>query len=39
MDRGKVFCTLLTGLSKSFDCLSNDLLKAQLNAYGFSLPA
>ena len=34
-----MFGTLLTDLSKAFDCLDNKLLIAKLNAYGFSLTA
>ena len=37
VDNKKVFGTLLTDLSKAFDCLSHDLLIAKLNAYGFSM--
>ena len=38
VDKGKVFCALLTELSRAFDCLDHELLTAKLNAYGFSLP-
>ena len=38
-DQGKVFDALLTGLSKSLDCLDHELLTAKLNTYGFRLPA
>ena len=37
--KGKTFGTLLTDLSKAFDCLDNKLLIAKLNAYGFILPS
>ena len=39
VDTGNVFGDLLTDLSKTFDCLDHELLTAELNAYGFSLPA
>ena len=39
IDNGKMFGALLTDLSKAFDCLDHELLKAKLNAYGFSLTA
>ena len=38
-DNKKVFAVLLIDLSKTFDCLSHELIIAKLNAYGFSLPA
>ena len=34
-DNGKVFGSLLTNLSKAFDCLPHDLFIAKLQAYGF----
>ena len=39
VDRNKVFGTVLTDLSKAFDCICHDLLIAKPNAYGLSLPA
>ena len=38
-DKGKVFGTLLTDLSKAFDCLPHELIILKLNAYEFNLPA
>ena len=35
----KSFGALLTDLSKVFDCLSHELLIANLNAYGFNMSA
>ena len=37
-DKGDSFKTLLTDLSKAFDCLLNELLIAKLAVHGFSLP-
>ena len=39
VDNEKSFGAVITDLPKAFDCLSHDLLLANLNAYGFSLPA
>ena len=39
VDDKKVFGAHLTDLSKTFNCLSHELIIAKLNAYGFSLPA
>ena len=39
VDNKKAFGAVITDLSKAFDCLSHDVLLANLNAYGFSLPA
>ena len=39
VDNKKVFGALLTDLSKAFDCLSQELLIAKLNACGFSMAA
>ena len=35
VDKGKMFATLLTNLSKAFDYLLHDLTIAKRNAYGF----
>ena len=39
VDSGQMFGALSTDLSKAFDCLDHELLIANLNEYGFSLPA
>ena len=39
VDNKRNFGAILTDMSKAFGCLSNDLLFAKLNAYGFSLLA
>ena len=36
LDNGQFTGILLTDLTKTFDCISHDLLIAKLNAYGFS---
>ena len=38
VDNKKTFVALVTDLSKAFDCLSHELLLANLHAYGFSIP-
>ena len=37
VDNRKRFEALLTDLSKTFECLSHDLLISKLNVYGFSI--
>ena len=39
MDKENVFGVLLTNLSKAFNFLSNELIMAILDFYGFILPA
>ena len=36
-DNNKAFVALLINFSKAFDCLSHDLLIAELHAYGLDL--
>ena len=37
VDKCGAFCTLLTDLSKTFDCLPHELFKANLHAYSFDM--
>ena len=37
VDNGSVFGTLVTDLSKAFDCIPRDLIIAKLEEYGFHL--
>ena len=39
LDEGKVAGTILTDLSKAFDCISHELLIAKLDSYGFDKQA
>ena len=39
VDKGNVSGSLLTDLSKAFDCLSDELIIAKLSVYRISLPA
>ena len=39
MDKVKAFGVLPADLSKALDCLSHELITAELNTYGFSLSA
>ena len=37
LDQGNKYGALLTDLSKTFDCLPNDLIVVKLHIYGFSI--
>ena len=39
LDAGSAFGALLTDLSKTFDCLSHELLTAKLHASGVEIPS
>ena len=39
VDKGKCFGTLLTDLSKAFDCISHELVLEKIHAYSFRLRA
>ena len=39
LDAGSAFGALLTDLSKTFDCLSHELLIAKLHASGVEIPS
>ena len=37
IDKGEITGTLITDLSKDFDCICHDLFIAKLHAYGFGI--